>query len=196
MSKQTINLGIAPNTYTGDRLRTAFAKVNNNFNELYALPVITDINQLTDNTSILFSGQWDDLLNKPPLANVAFTGSFYDLIDYPEIANFNISFYVDGKPYYGEVVFRYIVPQTITIRENFAGSLAKTDITPITQSVFDIKKNGTQIGTITFQPSSANGVFSGSPGTLNSGDIIEVYSPQTQDSALSDIVVTISALRG
>ena len=196
MSKQTVNLGIAPNTYTGDRLRTAFTKVNNNFDELYALPVITDVNQLTDNTSILFSGQWDDLLNKPSFANVAITGSFYDLVDYPEIANFNISFYVDGKPIHNETVFRYIVPQQINIASNFSGSLAKSDAAATANSVIKISKNNSLIGNITFFTSSNTGIFDGGNITLVPGDVLTVNAPESQDSTLSNIVVTISTIRG
>ena len=36
MAKQTINLGTSANKGDGDPLRTAFDKVNDNFNELYA----------------------------------------------------------------------------------------------------------------------------------------------------------------
>lgn len=36
MSKQTINIGTSANDGTGDQLRAAFDKVNDNFNEVYA----------------------------------------------------------------------------------------------------------------------------------------------------------------
>ena len=36
MAKQIINIGSAPNDSTGDPLRTAFSKINNNFDELYS----------------------------------------------------------------------------------------------------------------------------------------------------------------
>lgn len=36
MAKQTIDLGTTPNRGDGDPLRTAFRKINENFNELYA----------------------------------------------------------------------------------------------------------------------------------------------------------------
>lgn len=36
MAQQTISLGTSPNDGTGDQLRTAFGKVNGNFDELYA----------------------------------------------------------------------------------------------------------------------------------------------------------------
>jgi hypothetical protein len=37
MAKQTINIGQTANDRSGDPLRTAFSKVNDNFTELYAL---------------------------------------------------------------------------------------------------------------------------------------------------------------
>ena len=37
MAKQTINIGQAANDKTGDPLRTAFQKVNSNFNEIYSI---------------------------------------------------------------------------------------------------------------------------------------------------------------
>ena len=37
MAKQTINVGSSVNTRTGDTLRDAFTKANNNFTELYNL---------------------------------------------------------------------------------------------------------------------------------------------------------------
>jgi len=37
MSKQTINIGTYPNDGTGDNLRDSFIKINNNFNEVYAM---------------------------------------------------------------------------------------------------------------------------------------------------------------
>lgn len=36
MAKQTINIGASANDGTGDQLRSAFDKVNDNFNEMYA----------------------------------------------------------------------------------------------------------------------------------------------------------------
>jgi hypothetical protein len=37
MARQIINTGSTPNDRTGDPLRTAFEKINDNFQELYAL---------------------------------------------------------------------------------------------------------------------------------------------------------------
>lgn len=52
MAKQVINVGLAPNDGTGDPLRTAMQKIMLNFDELY---------------SGQFSGDYDDLANKPTI---------------------------------------------------------------------------------------------------------------------------------
>jgi len=51
MAKQTINLGTAVNDGSGDPLRTAFDKVNDNFDELY----LFDSNVAGDDTQVLFN---------------------------------------------------------------------------------------------------------------------------------------------
>ena len=51
MTRQIINIGTGPDSYTGDNLRTAFTKVNDNFAQLYAgnVGANTTINVLTAN---------------------------------------------------------------------------------------------------------------------------------------------------
>jgi hypothetical protein len=41
MAKQTINIGTVANDKTGDQLRTAFTKINDNFTEVYGYPLST-----------------------------------------------------------------------------------------------------------------------------------------------------------
>lgn len=40
MAQQLINIGTLPNDLTGDPLRTAFGKINDNFSELYPDPFL------------------------------------------------------------------------------------------------------------------------------------------------------------
>jgi len=51
MAKQTINIGTAVNDGTGDPLRTAFDKVNDNFDELYLTGVTAGPLKLTSLTT-------------------------------------------------------------------------------------------------------------------------------------------------
>lgn len=60
MAKQTINIGTSANDRTGDPLRTAFTKTNQNFTELYN-SVVTDISDLTDNQNLLYLANTGDI---------------------------------------------------------------------------------------------------------------------------------------
>jgi hypothetical protein len=99
MAKQTINIGSAANDGTGDPLRTAFTKANDNFTELYNR---ADIPSQTSNAgkyltttgttlgwaalgAAAVSNSYDDLDDLPTLGTVASTNSYDDLDDLPTI---------------------------------------------------------------------------------------------------------------
>ena len=46
MAKQTVNIGSAANDGTGDQLRTAFDKINDNFDEVYAAITVDGSNNV------------------------------------------------------------------------------------------------------------------------------------------------------
>lgn len=83
MAKQTINIGTGPNTKTGDPLRTAFNKINQNFTELYdadaELVIPTDISDLTDTDGLLNQGGTElthlTLTNDPFITQPAVLGT-------------------------------------------------------------------------------------------------------------------------
>src|SRR6056300_808855 len=57
MAQQTINIGSTANDGTGDPLRTAFDKINDNFNELYG--TTAEANDLIEDTSPQLGGNLD-----------------------------------------------------------------------------------------------------------------------------------------
>jgi hypothetical protein len=81
MAKQIVQLGATANDGTGDPLRTAFNKVNQNFTELYDRPVFSGSYNDLSNKPTLFDGDYNSLTNKPTL----FSGSYNDLADKPTI---------------------------------------------------------------------------------------------------------------
>lgn len=81
MAKQTINIGTAPNTGTGDALRIAFTKANQNFTELYERPVFSGAYADLTGKPALFDGDYNSLSNKPSL----FSGNYVDLSNKPSI---------------------------------------------------------------------------------------------------------------
>ncbi len=60
MAKQTINIGTTANDGTGDPLRTAFDKVNDNFTELYSDDA-GDVGSITGGTGITASASTGDV---------------------------------------------------------------------------------------------------------------------------------------
>lgn len=64
MAQQTLNIGTTANDGTGDTLRAAMDKVNDNFNEIYASPIISDFITITGN-EIRANRSNDDLVLEP-----------------------------------------------------------------------------------------------------------------------------------
>ena len=64
MAQQTINRGSTANDGTGDTLRAAMKKVNDNFDEIYASPIISDFITITGN-EIRANRSNDDLVLEP-----------------------------------------------------------------------------------------------------------------------------------
>jgi hypothetical protein len=65
--------------------------------------------------------------------------------------------------------------------------------------VIDVKKNGTNIGTVTFAAAATTGTFattaSGTPETFAAGDELRLVGPATADATLADIHITFAGTR-
>jgi len=118
MAQQQINIGSADLAGDGESLRTAFSKVNNNFNEVYvglseiqplfAYAFDGDYNSLTNLPDLsgyaltvnTFNGDYNNLTNRPTL----FSGLYTDLTGAPsvpaqigDLTDVNISGVTDGQ---------------------------------------------------------------------------------------------------
>jgi hypothetical protein len=77
----------------------------------------------------------------------------------------------------------------------FAGSLASADVASTGTAVFNIQKNGSNVGTLTFT-ASATGVFAMASGlSFSSTDRFRLVAPSTQDATLSGVVYTLKGIR-
>ena len=103
MAKKIINIGTQANDKSGDSLRVAGGKINDNFQELYhylgdgthltvaSVATTGSYNSLLDKPNLdlyqlrsqAFSGSYNDLTNKP-----TFTGSYNDLTNKPDLTQF------------------------------------------------------------------------------------------------------------
>jgi len=89
MAKQVINVGTSANSGGGDPLRDALIKVNENFDELYARDLNTDAQTLTlvGNTLTISDGNSVDLSTY--LDDTQFSGDYDDLTNKPTIPSFD-----------------------------------------------------------------------------------------------------------
>lgn len=115
MAKQTINLGTSLNSGDGDPLRTAFDKVNDNFNELYAREITSDPENLGVDLAPTTNGsnnlgtptkRWGDLYVK----------DFINLNGSTITINAN-----------GEFVFNKPIISTIAVKNDVVGSIFADD---------------------------------------------------------------------
>jgi len=120
MAKQTINIGTVANDRSGDPLRTAFTKVNQNFTELY------------NRDASDFSGNYNDLTNKPnlsiyQLANTAFSGDYDDLLNAPTVPS-DVSDLTDTTRI---IEGKYsIIKKNYTVKNKAAGDIASGELIP------------------------------------------------------------------
>lgn len=100
---------------------------------------------------------------------------------------------VFGKPAASEVVLRMKAIRSFKIPANFAGSSATAGAGSSSPAVLSIKRNGSQIATITFN--GASGTFSTQGElTIAVGDNFTIVAPASADSTLADIDLSIMAL--
>lgn len=97
MAKQIINIGVSANDKSGDPLRTAAQKINNNFGELYLY--LGNGTELTVAT-VAKTGSYNSLVDKPNMAlyqlkTESFSGRYDDLSGRPTSWDWN---FITGKP--------------------------------------------------------------------------------------------------
>lgn len=104
---------------------------------------------------------------------------------------YDFSFSIVGTTINGEKI-PVIIVRASTIPINATGSLAIATVAATASTVFLIKQNGTQIGTITFAASGTTGTFSfPSAVTFAVGDVLEIDGPANADATLANIAITL-----
>jgi hypothetical protein len=106
---------------------------------------------------------------------------------------YDLSFFVPGSmPTANELVGAALVTRTIAISAVGSTSLAKAKVAATAQTVYAIKVNGVDKGTVTFAAGQTNGVIAFPQNlTLVAGDIVEIMTPGTVDASIKDVMITI-----
>ena len=100
--------------------------------------------------------------------------------------------FCSGKPANNEVIGGGISPYAFTINE--VNCSARSIVAFTASTVFALKRNGTQFGTVTFNAAATTGtvnVTTGSTQVVAKGDYITVTGPATADATGADIMVLL-----
>lgn len=111
-------------------------------------------------------------------------------------AQFFIAAAYDSTPDPNAYVFALECPGALTfdLPVNMAGSVAKAKVAATATTVFDIRKNGSSIGTLTF--TAVTGAFAlASLTSFQAGDLLEIVAPAIADLTLADLRITVAATR-
>jgi hypothetical protein len=108
---------------------------------------------------------------------------------------FSAMLYVAGAPTAGEVVARLAMPYGVSFASAFAGSVARTVTAATASAAFNVTKNGSGIGSISFAAASTAGTFAGAAGSFVLGDVLGVTAPASADATLADVSITLLGTR-
>lgn len=102
---------------------------------------------------------------------------------------------VNGVPTVSATIIRYIFPRSVTFPASLTGSIAKCGTAPSAQTDFDIRRDGSSIGTMRFAASGTTASYVGvSATTFSTGQILTVVNPSNLNS-LADLTFTYAGKR-
>lgn len=105
---------------------------------------------------------------------------------------YDIGLYYSGEIPAGMILLRYPLPRVVDFDFGGGDSQATAGVAATGSPVFSIKKDGTEIGTITF--SGTTGTFSGEA-SFTAGEVLTVVGPSTADDTLAGIGFALSGTR-
>lgn len=106
-----------------------------------------------------------------------------------------IPIFVGDKPGAGDLVMQFICVENFALPSGLTGSQAKSGVSSTGNVYFDIYKNGSDIGDIVFNISSAGTFTLASTTSFVPGDLLQIYAPASQDATLADISITLMGVR-
>lgn len=111
-------------------------------------------------------------------------------------AIYDVAITISGGTLSNEILLQYILPVGIQIPIGATGSYAIANTAAASTTVFNMNKNGVNIGNITWAASGTTANFAvESEISFASGDILQIVAPESPDADLADIGITIAATR-
>jgi len=107
-----------------------------------------------------------------------------------------LSFDAPGAPTANMIVFHHVFTQAVTFVASLTDSYVKAGTAATAQTDFDLKKNGSSIGTVRFAAAGTTATYvSISASSWAAGDILTLIAPATPDATIEDIWGTLVGVR-
>lgn len=111
----------------------------------------------------------------------------------------DLSFFFGGVPGAGIKMGKHVATRRFTLNDELLNSQAHADtVGTVGVADFDVERNGSSIGTISFAVSSNTATFvtaGGTPEVFEIGDRLTVITPNPANAALADIAITLFGFR-
>lgn len=123
--------------------------------------------------------------------HLKYTGTAWTALDFVEIPISTI-----GAPTASATLFRMVTAVPFLLPASLAGSVARLGTAGTGAStVFSLRKNGSEFGTVTFASGSTTGTFTAASATsFASGDILTCVAPGSIATSLSDLMITLKSV--
>ena len=107
-----------------------------------------------------------------------------------------LSFDAPGVPTASMIVFHHVFTQAVSFVASLTDSYVKAGTAATAQTDFDLKKNGSSIGTVRFAAAGTTATYvSISASSWAAGDILTLIAPATPDATIADIWGTLVGVR-
>lgn len=111
-------------------------------------------------------------------------------------APYDVGTFCAGKPSASEVLLRFVATRAFTLPASLTGSQVKAGTAATATTDFDLQKNGSSIGTVSFAASGTVATFTFASGvSFAAGDILAIIAPASADATLADISFTLAGTR-
>jgi len=132
----------------------------------------------------------------PTVALHAATKAYVDA-QFSTSAPYDLASYYEGVPSDGLVLFKFEIVRDCYLLQNLPISRVTAGVAATGAVSLDIKKNGSNIGTIDFAAAGTVATFTFATSTnFNAGDDIEVVNAGTADATLADLSITLALRLG
>jgi hypothetical protein len=105
--------------------------------------------------------------------------------------------FTQGLPGASELVYQEVIARPVTLPSGLTDSQGYAGTAPADGAKdFDVQKNGSSVGTVSFANGSNTATFTMASATqFAAGDRLALVAPGTQDSAMADVSITLAGTR-